>query len=389
MDIKILLEQTESDYLDFKQEWYSGKKGDFDLIHDIISLSNSLSNSDTRYIVVGVSEKRTTREKKFKNITKDKNRLTSEQIIAKLRSYVSNIPNIEVKTEQIKPRTWIDTIKITPAIYNLPYVLTKDFTYTDNKGKLHTIFRDRVYSRIGERNTGVDESCPTTVLEKIFARKHGEHLSVIERFSLYLDDITNWKKVVIKNETTYYYTKNHTFKIIKIDLDDDFHKYGKSVNTEMENYAYALDYGICEEYWRYRLDSGCTYNDYCYWLDVELWADNTPIDKFSLTAYYIKYYHLDKFGMYSGYLQDFYLPSISTLRDITYHTAKDRETIKKEIAKTIQFKICRMLQVYNLNTPGKTEDDYEKYLDFLNYDEMNDPIEYREKNKEFINKSVF
>lgn len=74
-----------------------GKKGDFDLIHDIISLSNSLSNSDTRYIVVGVSEKRTTREKKFKNITKDKNRLTSEQIIAKLRSYVSNIPNIEVK----------------------------------------------------------------------------------------------------------------------------------------------------------------------------------------------------------------------------------------------------------------------------------------------------
>lgn len=48
-----------------------------------------------------------------------------------------------------------------------------------------------------------------------------------------------------------------------------------------------------------------------------------------------------------------------------------------------------MLQVYNLNTPGKTEDDYEKYLDFLNYDEMNDPIEYREKNKEFINKSVF
>ena len=122
---------------------------------------------------------------------------------------------------------------------------------------------------------------------------------------------------------------------------------------------------------------------------MELWADNTPIDKFSLTAYYIKYYHLDKFGMYSGYLQDFYLPSISTLRDITYHTAKDRETIKKEIAKTIQFKICRMLQVYNLNTPGKTEDDYEKYLDFLNYDEMNDPIEYREKNKEFINKSVF
>ena len=228
------------------------------------------------------------------------------------------------------------------------------------------------------------------MLEKIFARKHGEHLSVIERFSLYLDDITNWKKVVIKNETTYYYTKNHTFKIIKIDLDDDdFHKYGKSVNTEMENYAYSLDYGICEEYWRYRLDSGCTYNDYCYWLDVELWADNTPIDKFSLTAYYIKYYHLDKFGMYSGYLQDFYLPSISTLRDITYHTAKDRETIKKEIAKTIQFKICRMLQVYNLNTPGKTEDDYEKYLDFLNYDEMNDPIEYREKNKEFINKSVF
>ncbi|MFV0626867.1 MAG: hypothetical protein ACK5N8_05930 [Alphaproteobacteria bacterium] len=387
MDIKILLEQSESDYLDFKSKWYAGKKGDFDLIHDIVSLSNSLSNSETRFILVGVSEKKTTKEKQIKNITKDKYRLSSEQIIAKLRSYVSNVPNIEVKAEQIKPRTYIDVIKITPAVYELPYVLTKDCTYTDDKKRLHTIFRDRVYSRIGERNTGVDESCPSIVLEKIFARKHGEHLPIIERFSMYLDDVANWKKLTIKNETTYYYTKNHTFKIIEVQLEDDnSHKYSRSVKTEMEDYSYALDYGICEEYWKYHLKTGCTYNDYCYWLDVQLWADNTPIDVFSLSSFHIKYYHIDKFGMNSGYSQDFYLPSVGSLSDIVYNTDKDNEMLKKAIVNTLQFKICRMLQVCKSSITNNHEYDYEKYLDFLNYEEMKAPSAYREKNKDFLYK---
>lgn len=389
MDIKVLLEQSESDYLDFKSKWYSGKKGDFDLIHDIISLSNSLSNSDIRYIFVGVSEKKTTREKIIKNITKDNHRLTSEQIVAKLRSYVSSIPGIEVSTEQIKPRTWIDIIKIKPAIYNLPYVLTKDCTYTDVKGKLHTLFRDRVYSRIGERNTGADESCPINVLEKIFARKHGEHLSASEKFSMYLDDVANWKKVLINKETIYYYKKNHTFKVVETELeDDDSHKYGRSVNTEMEDYSYALDYGICEDYWNYRQKSGSTYDDFCYWLKVQLWADNTPIDIFTLTYFYIKYYFIDKLGLNSGYSQNFYLPATDNLSKITYNTNKDIEKIKKEIANTLQFKICRMIQVCNRSITDDLEDNYEKYLDFFNFDYMNKPEAYIDKNKAFIYKKV-
>lgn len=60
---------------------------------------------------------------------------------------------------------------------------------------------------------------------------------------LCLDDILNWKQVKIKEETTYYYLKNHTFKIIQTELEDTkTKKYSKSVKTAVENYSYALDY---------------------------------------------------------------------------------------------------------------------------------------------------
>jgi len=261
--------------------------------------------------------------------------------------------------------------------------LIKDYTYTDEKGKLHTLFRDRVYSRIGERNTGADESCPSIVLEKLFARKHGEHLPVIDRFSLYLDDVANWKKVTIKNETTYYYKKHHTFKIVKLELEDDTsHKYGRRVKTEMEDYSYALDYGICEDYWRYHQQTGATYDDYCYWLNVELWADNTPIDSFTLSAYYIKYYHIDKYGLNNKYSQYFYLPVTNDLYNIA-HNSIGIEEIKTQIAQTIQFKICRMLQCCDRDIPSSN---YEKYLDFFNYEYLRNQLNYLKNNKDFIYK---
>lgn len=58
MDINLLLMEPESDYLDFKEKWYSGDKGTFDLIRDILCLSNSLSNSVFRYIIIGIKEEK-------------------------------------------------------------------------------------------------------------------------------------------------------------------------------------------------------------------------------------------------------------------------------------------------------------------------------------------
>lgn len=54
MNITDLLSQEENDWLDFKQEWYCNN---FDLIKDILCMSNSLSDKKERYIVIGVKDK--------------------------------------------------------------------------------------------------------------------------------------------------------------------------------------------------------------------------------------------------------------------------------------------------------------------------------------------
>ena len=46
--------KQEGAYWDFKREWYSQNKKD-DLLHDIICMSNNLSNRDA-YIIIGVDE---------------------------------------------------------------------------------------------------------------------------------------------------------------------------------------------------------------------------------------------------------------------------------------------------------------------------------------------
>lgn len=53
-------------------------------------------------------------------------------------------------------------------------------------------------------------------------------------------------------------------------------------------------------------------------------------------------------------------------------------SIKQEIANAIYFKICKILSITN------DPEDYEKHLNFLNYEEVKNPLEHREKNEDFI-----
>lgn len=52
--IELINLKQEGPYWDFKREWYSKEKKQ-DLLHDIISMSNNLSNRDA-YIIIGVDE---------------------------------------------------------------------------------------------------------------------------------------------------------------------------------------------------------------------------------------------------------------------------------------------------------------------------------------------
>lgn len=377
-----LSNSTENDYLDFKMKWYDGATSELDMLHDILCLSNSLTDSTSRYIIIGVKEHKVTKEKSFYDVVYDNNHRTSEDIIQVLRNYMSVIPDIEVLRENISDCS-IDIIKITPQARNLPYVLNQNIEckYKDKhqKEKNKKLIKNAVYSRDTSRNTPKNELCTKATLEELFARKKGEHLPILERFGLYLDDIENWKRPKRYDneeisEDAYYYMKNHKFKLIRQKgIYDSLVKLDKA-----DNYAHLVtDTALCEDYWVYRdRPNHSCYDDMCSWFNMELWADNTLIEVFNILELYIKYYFSDK-GISNK--QTFYLPSIEDMKYI--YECKT----KNDIQKSLVWKICKL--IYRCDLPPDiffVEEDSSIILDYLNYDYLINLGSYIEKNKNWI-----
>lgn len=369
---------VENDYIDFKREWYSTDKlGEVNLIHDILCMSNSLSDSDDRYIVIGVEEDKSNGTKLIHDIAKDTNYRKSANLIQTLRNYMSIIPKIELIREKTH-NGFIDIIKITPAARELPYVLNKECQAQKPDGKKVTVKKEWIYSRNSDRNTPKDECCTKAELEELFARKQGEHLPILDRFSMYLNDIENWKRPKRYNNETLsedacYYTKNHKFKIILQDLSCN-----EIVKTENSfNYAdLVANTALPKSYWDYlnKPINSC-YDDYYYWFNVELWADNTLIEVYSLTVIFLKYYLQDN---KLSEIQTFYLPTIEDIRRI--HNIRT----KKDIEKSLVWKICKLLFVLEHHLNNYNFNDASVILDILNYDYLKNPLEYKQQNKDWI-----
>mgnify|MGYP005838619741 CR=1 FL=1 len=105
MQLEKLLEEDESEYLDFKQKWYEDTGC---LILDILCMANSDTQSD-RYIVIGYSEK----ERKFCDISE--NRLNQDNLCNLLStSNFNRIPLVKIQTLSIAGNE-IDIIVIKKA----------------------------------------------------------------------------------------------------------------------------------------------------------------------------------------------------------------------------------------------------------------------------------
>lgn len=374
---------TENDYIDFKREWYSNDKlGDVDLVHDILCMTNSLTDSFDRYIVIGVEEDKTTKEKIIKDVSGDNNCRQSANIIQTLRNYMSVIPNIEILREQTN-NGFIDIIKITPSIRELPYVLNKACEAQKDNGKKVTLKKEWIYSRNSDRNTPKDECCTKAELEELFARKRGEHLPILEKFSMYLDDVQNWKRPRRYEdeeitEDAFYYIKNHKFKIV---IQNFSYEKMQTLKNAID-YAELLDNtALYVQYWNYRNKPfhSC-YDDYLYRFNVELWADNTLIEVFSLIHIFIKYFFNDENITEK---QTFYLPLIEDIRRI--HNIKT----KKDIENSLVWKLCKLIFISEL--PEDTTFsiyDASIILDALNYDYLEDPWGYKKRNENWIYQPV-
>ena len=367
---------VENDYIDFKREWYSKDKlGEVDLVHDILCMSNSLSDSEDRYIVIGVEEDKSNGSKLIHDISKDANCRQSANLIQTLRNYMSVIPNIELIREKVG-KGFIDIIKIMPSARELPYVLNKECQAQKSDGKKVTGRKEWIYSRNSDRNTPKDECCTRTELEELFARKRGEHLPILDRFSMYLDDIENWKHPkseyeIAESETAYYYTLNHKYKIVRSDREFD-----KTISLSIANTYDELLTDTClnEAYWNYKNTQNYCYDDCINLFNVELWADNTLIEVFNITGMFIKHFNYDR------YYGSYYVPNRMHLieSDITINNSSD-------IEKLLVWKICKLLFYFNLyDGCNLVTDDASRILEILNYDYLQKPSEYRKRNEDWL-----
>ncbi len=206
-----MLNQKESEFLDFKLKWHEDNA---ELIHDILCLSNS-NFEGPRFLIIGASD-----EGVVEGVSEnDKTRKTQAQLYDLIgNSNFNIIPELRVSTVKVNNRSnkKIDVIQIENKPEK-PYFLLKDKKFR-NKNKV--VRTGVVYSRLADRNTPINSCVDDKKLEKMFLERFSLHLTPTERFNRYLCDLKGWQ---IQEGIPTFYQKYPEFTI-KEDSEEGFFK---------------------------------------------------------------------------------------------------------------------------------------------------------------------
>lgn len=162
--IKELIDlRQEGEYWDFKKEWYS-KEQKLNLLHDIISMANNLTENDG-LIIIGVDE---SDNYKVKDVKNDLNRRNTQNIVdfLKDKKFAGDIRPI-VKVESIVLQTaTLDIIVIKNSNFT-PFYLKENYI-GNNKGKI--LLANYIYTRIQDSNTPINQSADLDKVEKLWKK---------------------------------------------------------------------------------------------------------------------------------------------------------------------------------------------------------------------------
>lgn len=179
----------EGDYWDFKEIYHKNKA---ELLHDIISLSNSL-HKGKRYLIFGVKDSNEKTEIVGLN-QNDSNRKKQSGFIDFLRdkTFAGGIrPEIELQTIKFD-KNEVDVLIIFDNS-NKPYFLTSDFS--DNAGNKHKIVKaNYIYTRINDTNTPINKSADLNIIEKMWKERFSLDLTPLEKMQNLLIQPDNWFK---------------------------------------------------------------------------------------------------------------------------------------------------------------------------------------------------
>lgn len=211
--LRNLIEQgSENQYLDFKIQFHENKA---ELLHDILCLANNTQFQDA-YLVFGINDRGETI-----GVESQPNRIKLADMQGLLHDNRSKffdnaLPEVDVAILSDSGHE-IDVLEIKSTL-KVPYFLTE--CYKD--GKI-TVRSGHVYSRTGDRNTPINQCASTDQTIKLWEKRFGRLENQIDKFLIYLDDLSNWKKEQLQNENSmrFYYEPEPMLIIERtIDFDD-------------------------------------------------------------------------------------------------------------------------------------------------------------------------
>nr|BFD33632.1 ATP-binding protein [Pigmentibacter ruber] len=200
-EIKQLINNQECEFIDFKREYH---KNNSDLIHDILCLANSKTDSKYKYLIFGVDD-----DKNFFDIKNDIKRKKENDLMDLVKNArLNNLPNIKLFALNYRDNP-IDIIQI-QNINHKPYFLTQDY----GQGK-DTIRAGVVYTRLGSSNTPKNGSATPKQIEDMYRERFNIDKTPNEKIMTYLKDKNNWKyNYVNDTKLHFYYEPDPNFSII-------------------------------------------------------------------------------------------------------------------------------------------------------------------------------
>lgn len=180
--LSLINSRREGTYWDFKQEPH---KDNASLLHDIICLANCHHKGD-RYLILGVTDPPKCEIKGLISGQENrKNQADINDFLSKIDFAGDNRPEIEFQTLKINEKE-IDVIIIKNKRFK-PYFLTENY----KKGKI--IRANYIYTRIGDKNTSIDNSADYNDIKLMWKEQFGLTLKIEDRFKELLREYMDWE----------------------------------------------------------------------------------------------------------------------------------------------------------------------------------------------------
>lgn len=181
----LINKKAEGDYWDFKQEWHKDNER---LLHDILCFANTVHDRDC-HLIIGVSD-----DGEVLGLN-DENRVKQVAILDLLSNTVfagDNTPEVKVETIRINGKE-IDILTVLNS-YNVPF-------YLKNKSKrCHNIKEGYIYTRIGDRNTPINQNANIRQIEMLWKKRLGLTQPPLTQIINRLENKIEW----VENNDTHY-----------------------------------------------------------------------------------------------------------------------------------------------------------------------------------------